>query len=120
MAAYQRKAMRRGTASFVLTVFMFVAFAPLLYGTLRRTADCPLGASGNVPTMVAAMDDGACGHLDAGLCVIMACSSGAPAIQPAAVSLISSGRFILLQAPANVHVGDLFRTGPPTPPPNQI
>jgi hypothetical protein len=66
------------------------------------------------------MDGGACEHTDAGPCLAtLGCVTVAPAIQPAAALLVTPTRLIALGGAPTSHIGDLYRSGPPTPPPNR-
>ena len=76
---------------------------------------------GGAPALVAGLEGGGCEHTDAGPCVsALGCVTAAPAIRPAAVLLLTPARLIVLGAAPTPQVGDLYRTGPPTPPPNHI
>ena len=93
---------------------------PLAFGA-PATGDCPLAPGGGGPVLVAGMDPGACEHTDVGPCLAaLGCVTAALAIRPAAACLVTSARLIVLGAAPTPHVGDLYRTGPPTPPPNHI
>lgn len=73
------------------------------------------------PALVAAMPDGMCEHLAAGPCLAtLGCVTVAPAIALVPTLLVVPNSVIVLAARPAPHFGDLFRTGPPTPPPNQI
>ena len=113
---------RRLLASVMLVgLSLWFALPPLAGEAIR---DCPPGAprggdSGSV--LVAAMDGGACEHTRVGPCLTaLGCVTAAPAIRPAAALLLTPTRVIVLGAAPTPQVGDLYRTGPPTPPPNQI
>jgi len=116
---------RRGPIRRVLASLMLVGLA-LSYGAplVARSAalSCPLApATGTAPVVTAAMDDGSCPHTDAAPCVSpLGCIASAPAVQVSGVAFVIPVSVIVTGAlPASL-LGDLFRTGPPTPPPNQI
>ncbi len=112
---------RRWLTSVMLAGLAVSHAAPLLGGG-SASLGCPLPPGGNgAPVLVAGMDDGACEHTAAAPCVTtLGCVTAAPAIRPAAVALIIPARLIALGGAPVRHLGDLCRTGPPTPPPNQI
>jgi hypothetical protein len=113
--------MRRALASLMLTALVLSLVSPLVAGGAAATRDCPLVPRGGPPALVAGVDGGACEHTDAGVCLTaLGCVSVAPAIRPAAALLITSTRLIVLGAAPTPRAHDLFRTGPPTPPPNHI
>ena len=106
--------MRRVFASVMLAALVL----PLVSAATR---DCPLLPREGVPVLVAGMDGAACEHADAGVCLTaLGCVTVAPAIRPAAPVLVATTRLIVLGAAPTPHVGDLYHTGPPTPPPNHI
>jgi len=112
---------KRGLASVVLAVVVLSFVTPPLAGGAAATGDCPLTPGGGGPVLVAGMDDGACEHTDAGPCLrALGCVTAAPAIRPTAILLVTPTRLIVLGAASTPQVGDLYRTGPPTPPPNQV
>jgi len=75
---------------------------------------------GGAPALVAGMADGACEHTDVGPCLAaLGCVTAPPAIRPAAALLVTPTRLIVLGGAPTSHIGDLYRTGPPTPPPNR-
>lgn len=113
--------MRRVFASATLAALVLSLVSPLLSGGAAATRDCPLVPREGVPALVAGMDGGACEHTDAGVCLTaLGCVTVAPAIRPAAAFLVTSTRLIVLGAAPTPQVGDLYHTGPPTPPPNHI
>ena len=113
--------MRRVLVSVMLAALVLSLVSPLLAGAVAATRDCPLVPGGGAPALVAGMDGGGCEHADAGPCLTaLGCVTAAPAIRPAAALLLTPTRVIVLGAAPTPQVGDLYRTGPPTPPPNQI
>ena len=121
MAARQGQAGRRRTvASLMLVAFLLPSALLLTTSRVSPTSDCPFGVGGNTPSVVAAMSDNMCGDATASSCLVLACGVVAPAIRPVATTLISSPELILFQPSAARQFLDLYRTGPPTPPPNQI
>jgi len=112
---------RRVLASVALAALALALVAPLFVGGADAIRDCPLVPRGGAPVLVAGMDGGACEHADAGACLTaLGCVTVAPAIRPAAPVLVAATRLIVLGVARVPHVGDLYHTGPPTPPPNQI
>jgi len=110
---------KRGLASVVLAVVVVLFVTPPLGGGATR--ECPLAPGGGGPALVAGMADGACEHTDVGPCLAaLGCVTAAPAIRPAPALLVTPTRLIVLGAAPTSHIGDLYRTGPPTPPPNQV
>lgn len=94
---------------------------PPLVGGAAASRDCPLAPSGGAPALVAGMDAGACEHTDVGPCLTtLGCVTAAPAVRPVAALFVASARLIVLGTPPAPHLEDLYRTGPPTPPPNHI
>jgi hypothetical protein len=113
--------MCRVLASVTLAALVLSLVSPLLAGGAAATRDCPLGPSEGAPALVAGTDGAACEHSDAGVCLTaLGCVTVASAIQPEAAFLVTSPRLIVLGAAPTPQVGDLYRTGPPTPPPNHI
>lgn len=116
----RRSAIRRILAS-VMLAGLALSFAMPLASGADAGRDCPLAPSGGAPALVAGMDSGACEHIDVGPCLTtLGCATAAPAIRPSAALFVSPAKLIVLGAPPVPHLGDLYRTGPPTPPPNQI
>ncbi len=69
----------------------------------------------------AAMADAACDHTAAGPCMgALGCVTVAPAIANVPTTLVVPADLITFAIRPAPQFGDLFRTGPPTPPPNQI
>ena len=112
--------MRRVLASVVLAALGLSLVSPLLAGGVA-TRGCPLVPGGGAPALVAGLDGDGCEHADAGPCLTaLGCVTAAPAIRPAAALLLTpTGVIVLGPAPAP-QIGDLNRSGPPTPPPNHI
>jgi hypothetical protein len=95
--------------------------APSLAATVGASGNCPLAPTGRGPVLTAGMDDAACEHVDAGPCVTaLGCVTTAPAIRAAAALLVPPTGLLMLGAAPTPQVGDLYPTGPPTPPPNHI
>ena len=117
-----RHALRRLLASVTLAVLALSFAAPLAGGAVRPAShSCPMAPTGGAPVLVAGMDGGACEHADVGPCLPgFGCVTVPPAIRPVAALFVTPARLIVLGAPPAPHFGDLYRTGPPTPPPNQI
>jgi hypothetical protein len=112
---------RRLLASLTLAVLALSLVAPALAGGRAAPRDCPLAPAGGGPAFVAGMDGGSCEHTDVGPCLTaLGCVAAAPAIRPAATSFVASAGMIVLGTPPAPHPGDLYRTGPPTPPPNSV
>lgn len=121
MAARQRQAgQRRTVASLMLVVFLLASALLPTTGRVSPTSDCPFGAGANAPSVVAAMSHNMCGHAAESSCLVLACGVVAPAIRPVATALVPATGLILIQVGAARQFVDLYRTGPPTPPPNQI
>ncbi len=106
---------------------VMLAGLALSYGVplLARGAstECPATpATGHrAPVLMAGMDGGACQHTDAAPCVsTLGCIASAPALRSLGLALVVPATLIVLGTPPAPHLGDLYRTGPPTPPPNQI
>jgi hypothetical protein len=113
--------MRRVLASVMLAALVLSLVSPLLAGGVAATQDCPLVPGGGAPALVAGMDGGGCEHADAGPCLTaFGCVTTALAIRPAAALLLTPTRVIVLGASPTPQIGDLNRSGPPTPPPNHI
>jgi hypothetical protein len=112
---------RRVLASVMLAALVLSLVSPLVAGGAAATRDCPLAPREGAPALVAGMDGGACEHTDAGVCLTaLGCVTVAPALRPTAAFLATSARLIVLGAAPTPQVGDLYHTGPPTPPPNSI
>jgi len=111
--------LRRLLATLTLAVLALSLVAPPFTGGRAAAGDCPIAPGGGAPALVAGMDGGACEHTDAGPCLAaLGCVAAAPALRPTATLLVSPTRLILLDAGPAPRIGDLHRTGPPTPPPN--
>lgn len=112
---------RRLLASVMLAGLALSYATPLVAGGSASLA-CPLAPTkSGAPVLLAGMDDGACEHTDAAPCVsTLGCVTAAPAIRTLEVVLVVPTNLIVLGAPPAPRHGDLYRTGPPTPPPNQI
>lgn len=109
-------------ASVMLAGLAFSYAAPLLAGGATDVG-CPLAPKTGSPASVltAGMDGGGCEHMDAAPCMsALGCVASAPAIRSLRVALVIPSTLIVLGVPSAPQFGDLYRTGPPTPPPNQI
>jgi hypothetical protein len=109
--------MRRLLASVILAGLALSYATPVLAGS------CPLAPTTNsgAPVLLAGMDDSACEHIDAAPCVsALGCVTAAPALSSLDVLLVVPTNLIVFGAPPAPCHGDLYRTGPPTPPPNHI
>lgn len=97
-------------------------FAPSIGAAAAPVGDCPLGPTGERHAIVAhEMPDSACEHTGPGPCLgTLGCLAVPPAIALAPANVVVPTTLILLAVRPVAHFGDLFRTGPPTPPPNQI
>mgnify|MGYP003579175335 CR=1 FL=1 len=114
------RATRRFLAS-VMLAWLAMSFATPLATGAGAGRDCPMAPSGGAPALIAGMDGGACEHTDVGPCLTtLGCVTAGPAIRSVAALFVSPARLTVLGAPPAPHLGDLYRTGPPTPPPNQI
>lgn len=111
---------RRFVASLMLVAFLLPSALLATTGRVSPTSDCPFGAGANTPSVVATMSDTMCGHAAENSCLVLACGVVTPALRPAATTLISSAELILFQPSAARLFVDLYHTGPPTPPPNQV
>jgi hypothetical protein len=117
----RRSTIRRLLASLMLASIALFFMTPLLAATVALPGDCPPAPAGRGPVLVAGMDGAACEHTDAGLCVTaLGCVSIAPAVRPAPAVLVNSPRLTVVGVAPIAPAGDLYRTGPPTPPPNHI
>lgn len=124
MTIVRRATLRRVLASFMLAGLVLSLAAPSLLSGARIARDCPLapGSGARGPALVHAMpDDGACDRSDAGACLgTLGCVIVSPAIAIVPTLLVVPNRLIVLNPRPAPHFGDLFRTGPPTPPPDLI
>ncbi len=122
MMMFTQVPVRRLLASGLIAAVMLAYPIPLIGGHIG-VLDCPsaLRATNGVPVLGAATGGGACAHTDAVPCLSMVgCFASAPACQSHGLSFVVHTPLVvtgILSAPA---LGDLYRTGPPTPPPNQI
>ena len=121
MAARQEpRGPRRIVASLMLVAFLLPSALLPATGRVSPTPDCPLGAAGGAPSIVATMSDTMCGHTAESSCLVLACGVVAPAIRSVATVVVPAAGLIPIQVGATRPFVDLYRTGPPTPPPNQI
>ena len=112
--------MRRLLASLMLAGLAFSYAAPLAG---RAAADCPVGpaTNHNVPTLSVGMADGSCEHADAALCFsTLGCLVPPPAAAPCVTTFVVPSSLIITGVLPSTPFGDLYRTGPPTPPPDLI
>ncbi|HUC40085.1 MAG TPA: hypothetical protein VMR92_04570 [Gemmatimonadales bacterium] len=119
--------LRRALTKRRLLAGVLLAGLVLSYGIPLRArgaaTECPAApATGHrAPVLMPGMDGGACEHTDAAPCVsTLGCSASAPAVRSLGLALVVPAKLIVFGAPPAPHFGDLYRTGPPTPPPNQI
>ena len=107
----------------LLAAFALSLAIPSLGTGLAASRDCPLapttGHQGSVVTN--AMTGGTCEHTDAGPCLgSLGCVAAPPVLAIVPTFLVVQNSLIVLVTPSAPPFGDLFRTGPPTPPPNLI
>ena len=117
-----RAAIARVFASAVLAAFTLSVVAPSMEAA-SVSRECPFapGSGAIAPAVVSATPDGACGHTVAGPCLAaLGCLTTAPAITLVPTLLVISNSLIVLPPCPAPYFGDLFRTSPPTPPPNLI
>ena len=120
MAMTRRSTSRRMLASLMLASMALFLVTPLLAATVVPSGDCPLAPTGRGPVLAAGMDGAPCEHVEAGPCVVaLGCVGVPPVIRPASVLLVNASRMILAGAASIPHADGLFRSRPPTPPPNQ-
>ncbi|MGH7522621.1 MAG: hypothetical protein ACREMI_15205 [Gemmatimonadales bacterium] len=106
-----------------LLASVLLAGLALSYATPLLAAACPLAPTtkSGAPVLLQGLDDGACEHTDAAPCVsTLGCVTAAPAMRSLKMVLVVPANLIVLVAPPAPRHGDLYRTGPPTPPPNQL
>jgi len=112
------RAIRRLLASVMLVTVVASFAAPPHVGSCPEPGTPFAGR-----TLVAAMDmdHGACAHPGAGPCLTASgCVSAPSALRSASAAVASRLTAVLVRPVAVPHYADLFRTGPPTPPPNSI
>ena len=108
----------------LLMAFLLPSAAPLLAGG-SGSMRCPETASGmgngTAASLVAGTDGAACQHTATGPCVSpLGCTTPGPAIRTADGALGIPASLIALGVPPAAPLDDLYRSGPPTPPPNLI
>lgn len=121
MTIVRRATLRRVLASVTLAGLALSLAAPSLLAGGTSARDCPLApATGSHgPVLVNALPEGDCEHTDTGPCVAtLGCVTVAPAIALVPTLLVVPKDLIELAPRPAPHFGDLFRAGPPTPPPN--
>jgi len=113
---------RRMFASMTLAALALSFVAPSIEAAAAPLRDCPLAPEGERHAMVVhAMPDSACEHTGPGPCLgTLGCLAAPPAIAMPAANFVVPTTLIVLAVRPATHFGDLFRTGPPTPPPNHI
>ena len=121
MRVRQRSRGQRILASIMLASFALSLTVPSLATGLAVSRDCPLaptsGHQGSV--VVNPMTDGTCEHTGAGPCLgALGCVTAPPVIAIVPTFLVVPNNLIVLVTRSAAPFGDLFRTGPPTPPPN--
>jgi hypothetical protein len=107
----------------MLATLVLSLVAPSLSAGLTGARDCPPArtSDSHQAALVSAMADGVCEHSDAGPCLgVLGCVTLAPAIAIVPTSLLVPAKLISGGIRSTPRVGDLYRAGPPTPPPNQI
>ena len=112
---------RRVLEAFVLAAFAVSLVVPSLSAALAAPNDCPRAPAGGTPHsgIVATMPDGACDHTDAGLCLAaIGCLVPPTALGSAPTRLWVATHVVRMPAAAAPLFEDLFRAGPPSPPPN--
>lgn len=117
----RRAVLRRVLASLTLAGLVLSLAAPLLLAGGSSARDCPFApATGLHGAVLAnALPEGDCEHTVPGPCVAtLGCVTVAPAIALVPTLLAVPNNLIALAPRPAPHFGDLFRTGPPTPPPN--
>ena len=119
----QQPTIRRVFASAMLATLALSLVGASLSAGLAGTRDCPLAPASDShrAALISAMPDGACDHSDAGPCLgALGCVTAAPAIALMPTWLLVPAELISVGIGATPRLGDLYRAGPPTPPPNQI
>ena len=118
----RQSTVRRMVASVMLVAVALSFVAPSIGAAAAPVGDCPLAPPGERhATVVHAMPDSACEHTGPGPCLsTLGCLAAPPAIAMPAANFVVPTTLIVLAVRPATHFGDLFRTGPPTPPPNQI
>ena len=112
--------MRRLFAS-VMLAGLAVSYAAPLAG--RAAGDCPVAPATNhdVPTLSVGMRDGSCEHADAAVCFsTMGCIVPPPAAATGVTTFVVPSSLIVTGVLPSTPFGDLYRSGPPTPPPDLI
>lgn len=117
---WRRRSTGRFVASLMLVAFVLPSALLPVTGRGPAASDCPSGMEAAAPSIAAAMGDEACEHTAQTSCLILACGIAAPAIRAVATILLPDAGLIVLQVGAVQQFVDLYHTGPPTPPPNQI
>jgi len=119
MAARRAQRKPRRTVA-LLVLFVFVIPAALLPATGRVSpnSDCPFSAGTTASSVVSTPGD--CGHSTSSTCQILVCNTVVPAVRQVGGHFDATAEFFLVQLGATPRFVDLFHTGPPTPPPNQI
>lgn len=118
----QQLMLRRVFAGAMLATLALSLVAPSLIAGPAAARDCPPARTSNShqAALVSAMAGGACEHSDAGPCLgAPGCVTAAPAIAIVPTALLVSADLIPVGIRSTPRVGDLYRAGPPTPPPNQ-
>ncbi|HET9386894.1 MAG TPA: hypothetical protein VFO67_17305 [Gemmatimonadales bacterium] len=106
------------SASLALAAFLISIAVPARGGVVQP--GCPGDAGTAAPAAVAASDS-TCDHGGAGPCMdALGCVAMAPALTARRALLVTPDHLLVFSARLGARSGDLFRTGPPTPPPNQI
>lgn len=106
---------KRLFASLVLAAFALSFAVPPYAGTREP---CP-GADGTTTTTVAAPGHSTCYHGGANPCMnAVGCVAVAPALAAPVLLFVGPDHLLVFSARLDSRSGDLFRTGPPTPPPD--
>jgi len=113
--------MKRMLASVMRAAVALALVAPTLGAGLTAHRDCPTAPGAGRPAFVNAMPDAACEHTSAGPCLTaLGCVTLAPALTVSSTGLMISSGSIALDPRQTPRFADLYRAGPPTPPPNHI